>query len=142
MKNRKLKFRVWNRKKEEMLKPFHLLQYMDASERYQQEMCDAYGEDVVLMQYTGLKDKNGVELYEKDIIEITTPLEFKFRPPYYNVPVKGGKVRKSVTIVESLEEAFDPENGLAYLLGNGEISTWRVIGNIFEDPNLLEKKDE
>lgn len=86
-----------------------------------------------LMQYTGLKDKNGKEIYEGDICE------------YYDVSGRDG-----VCIVESGKAAFKANwiGGtisrtifLNYIhdLISGE---FEVIGNIYENPELLEKKEE
>ncbi len=132
MKNRKLKFRVWNRKKEEMLKPFHLLQYMDASERYQQEMCDAYGEDVVLMQYTGLKDKNGVEIYEGDVVKYVVNPHYEF---------ENGK---RTGVVKFEDGRFTPLPGHTHSddLSDFENDKFEVIGNIYENPNLLKEPNQ
>lgn len=73
--------------------------------------------DLVLMQYTGLKDKNGVEIYEGDILE-----------DYDNQYIGVVSFEKGAFIVTWEGECCD-----AF-----EWSGEAVVGNIYEHPHLLE----
>ena len=69
---RVIKFRAWDKKNKKMLAPKGALvedMMFDYGNHY-----DHIGPDqAILMQYTGLKDKNGVEIYEGDIVEWSYP---------------------------------------------------------------------
>ena len=81
-----------------------------------------------LMQYTGLKDKNGVEIYEGDI------LQHSYKPI--------GKTEPNVRIFKVVfgDGAFqqyepgDAENALDIWYEWFELE---IIGNIYENPELL-----
>lgn len=81
-----------------------------------------YIEDCELMQYTGIKDKNGKEIYEGDILynkkTLLYPITF-----YY----------------DKYLSAYLIENGSNFL--GVAISKYKleVIGNIYENPELLEQ---
>lgn len=77
--NREIKFRVWDVGNKEMLE----VQELDFESTFYGGRIairpDQYNdyfdtEDMILMQYTGLKDKNGKEIYEGDIIRIKNSL--------------------------------------------------------------------
>lgn len=89
----------------------------------------AIGFEPVLMQYTGLKDANGVEIYEGDIIE-TSGLEFSRE-------VVKHKVDNSIQT--SGHGCSDTKATSGYSIGGyyGGPDKIEVIGNIHENPELL-----
>lgn len=107
---REIKFRGWEIENKTMV-PMSLVLF-----RYWFE-CP---EDVVLMQHTGLKDKNGVEIYEGDILQhesIDTLREIvKWEGEMWT------------------EEGF--MTGFGEWFGTG--NQYTIIGNIYENPELLE----
>lgn len=86
-------------------------------------------DDIILMQSTGLKDKNDTEIFEGDVVEYIDG-EFSFI----------GKVIKSTlgTYVTGIDnhsfEDFTDETTM--------ISDVSVVGNIYENPELLESVEE
>lgn len=126
---REIKFRVWDG--EEM---FSLSEAMKDGIVGVQDWStfafelESYFDDVVLMQYTGLKDKNGVEIYEGDIVEYKDfsggLLLFKEQP-------------KSKGVVK-----INLAKGI-YLKGMGTFEGQKVevIGNIYENPELITQKE-
>lgn len=78
------------------------------------------------MQYTGRKDKNGKEIYEGDIVR-EEGNDLLFGPVIFSdEEVCFGYVNKC--------KAYNDPN---YNEFNGHLFTVEVIGNIYENPNLL-----
>ena len=61
---REIKFRAWDNKQNKMRNDGFSI-YYDGSIQFADSI---ESKDFILMQYTGLKDKNGKEIYEGDIL--------------------------------------------------------------------------
>ena len=122
---REIKFRSWDKEEQEMLdwdKFFNL----DIAQVF--ESKGSWG--VYPMQYTGLKDKNGVEIYEGDILEMAGQSLLRFEIVYEDDRM--AFVRKWI------------DKRVPTTRGNGETEHLsantdflEVIGNIYEHNHLL-----
>ena len=111
---REIKFRAWS--KERMIM-WHEIQKTTYFETF---LTDESG---VVMQYTGKKDKNGVEIYESDILSLI----------YGSINMIG-----YVKLEDSGEWIIYKDEG-NYLGVHHNISRIKLIGNIHENPELLER---
>ncbi len=126
---REIKFRAWD-KGDRKMKSVLILQIGFGATSY--DYADdnvAVGTDDsnrVLMQYTGVKDKNGKEIYEGDIVAL------------YQFDKKTGKYyhNKGNRVVEWVKSS----NGWNFKrIGTRKNVPIEVIGNIYENPELIKK---
>ena len=121
------KFRAWDKARNVITPPFTLWD-IDQSEEGLHIWINRYGEiyedELIIMQYTGLKDCEGREIYEGDIIE--TPL--------LTGVVTWDNFFGCWRVVD-LDKVFNP--ALTY----SRAKESNIIGNIFENPELLGGND-
>ena len=82
-----------------------------------------------IMQYTGLKDKNGMEIYEGDIVA-----KFDFEDPYFRSEVER---RLGAFGYVSDGDFIAFSSNYHFMWTNGKSDKIVVIGNIYESPELL-----
>lgn len=122
---REIKFRAWDK--------VHKLMYDWDGDypKFKDELVadDFTDDDLAIMQYTGLKDRHGKEIYEGDIVRFSN-----------------NQIHDQTTVVC---QWLDFRTGFVYKFLTGQYKgqftdmtdTWReyeVIGNIFENPEPLE----
>jgi uncharacterized phage protein (TIGR01671 family) len=121
--NRIIDFKAWDKKKEKMVN-VHGLNGLekDDSDPFKYITCSEgviQWKDIILLQFTGLLDKNGKEIFEGDILKI-----------YYE-----GNQRSYLKEVKWLNDAIN--KGRWDALDNCAYTSCEVVGNIFENPELL-----
>ena len=114
---REIKFRVWN-------KITNHFSYFTNKHR----ISDINSSELMIfMQYTGLKDRNNTEVYEGDIVKFIPSSE------YGKVTTYGKSQNLGIEWENSKTAFFTP---MFYLGCESELE---VIGNIYENPELLKE---
>lgn len=127
---RDIKFRAWDKFSEK---------WLDLEEYVIDPEDGAVGEvslyeivdvnyDAILEQYTGLKDKNGVQIYENDLIKAKNTL---YKVEWFNT---------SFWVIPEDEHGSSQPISHLYEYGEEKIYKLEVVGNIHENVDLLEEK--
>lgn len=120
---REIKFRIWdNHEKRTIL--------WDEVKQDPEEFFPILsgGVNALIMQYTGLKDKNGKEIYEGDILSYQ----------YYHDYGQWGKLENQHPIIVKWDESKASFSPFYYWKNyNDQLKTCVILGNIYENLELL-----
>jgi uncharacterized phage protein (TIGR01671 family) len=126
---REIKFRAWDDTLLKMWEPLTLEQIAKGN------FTSTNWYQLHIMQYTGLKDKNGVEIYEGDIVDngYTIIYSFNSKREFRYVGIVRYDVKNGCLVINNID-------GQSKRLTQKTIDktlTVKVIGNIHDNPELL-----
>ncbi len=130
---REIKFRAWSSERKEMAEVENINFKGNAVyliSKYLRLVANL--DETELMQFTGLQDENGVDIYEGDIINLSYEYfdgHFRDNEIVGKVYFEGSSFRMSYKKYDEIRE---------WRIDEPEILSIEVIGNIYENPELLE----
>ena len=143
---REIKFRAWDKEGKRMLSiseiDFHQKHIWGVwrESDIRQGNYKLLFDECILMQFTGLKDKNGKEIYEGDIVKYKHITGFNAEEDYEQGADDMGSESEYIKAIEFKNGEFYPRPA-GYFPDDGYYA-WRnwdfeVIGNVYENPELL-----
>ena len=141
---REIKFRAWDKDSNKMIFQYDTNGVLETNDYYfslneddivllyyDKDYCDYLVCNAKLMQYIGMKDRYGKEIYEGDILSIDG---YSYEEPEFSLygEVKYGNCGFCI------DDKFDYNEPVSLSEIRGSYTTiYEVVGNIFENPELL-----
>jgi len=118
---REIKFRAWNKRTEKMI-DLHAITPLAVDPQVtitNDGLYLPFSDGYILMQYTGLKDSGGVDIYEGDIVK--------------------NKTDTGTVFWHDIRAMFLVDNSATDIAPMDDWDLFEVIGNIWEHSHLLDK---
>ena len=134
MNRRQLKFRAWDTLAKKFTYPDKGYQghyVLTLNGEFFNLQNGSGGDEYIVQQFTGLKDSKGIDVYEGDIVEFL----HKGKTIFSKISYYSNVGMFAVVIEPNQEIDIETRKCLA------EVCFFEVIGNIFENSELLENKD-
>ncbi|MET2092355.1 YopX family protein [Enterococcus faecium] len=135
------RFRAWD-KKSETIQEIESISFKEKKLVIDQKSVTCFNSDYIrnfgeveLMQSTGMKDKNGVEIFEGDVVSVSVQNGFEYLDN--KVCIVKNSIDYSGLVCATVDE------DLEYRIFNTELFeeyTYEVIGNIWENSEFLEEE--
>ena len=133
---RVVKFRAWDKEIEKIYPVLEIDFVEEWVSMYSKIAGRHYNwlNNLVLMQYTGLEDKNGEEIYESYIVKFDpqSPCGDEFYNP------RDGEIGEVIFDFGSLVVRPIDKKRESLRFSLSELGDWVVLGNIYENPELLQ----
>lgn len=136
---REIKFKIWDKDKNKWLYDYEdITMAIGRMSKYAEE------KGWILLQFTGLHDRHGKEIYEGDIVRFADKWEW-YRGKFAGGILSTAEDKKEVLTnhkkypYEIRKVEFN-EGGFVFATHSEIREYWEVIGNIYENPELLENK--
>ncbi len=126
---KELKIKAWLKKEKKMVSiigidfNYEYIRYTEDDNLFNSDYKVAEFKDIELLQFTGLKDNGGQELYEADVIKFNDGIDDIYGLISYDD--EDGTYRVSY---ENITEHLSEREG-----------DFEIVGNIFENPQLHEQ---
>ena len=126
---REIKFRAWDKEKEQMLYQDDTLITFESRYCSLEDVLYYKEEDFEIMQYTGLKDSEGQEIYEGDIYQVINK-DLGEDPAVCEIVFEEGQFK-----FKRIKGGFSFSENLSESEGKDKI---KYLGNKYKNPELLE----
>lgn len=120
---REIKFKIWDTIDKKWLENFTVYQYGNVASNGEWLETNT----VIKCQFTGLKDKNGKEIYEGDLVLLEGTQKMVVEYDYF----------AKFTLANQLNTVYGFEQLELYPINSEYKPDIEVIGNIYENPDLL-----
>ena len=126
---REIKFRAWDKTSKSMIKDYaHIGMFGElvVTSFHDSAYSDSGCPNLTLLQYTGIKDKKGKEIYEGDVVK------------YLGWEVRNNRQIRPERIKGIGNETWIADLHSLWCISTGNsMGTVEIVGNIYENTNLI-----